>query len=172
MPLDEAFCSLQLVKCTFIRSVDPSIGLRKSYETIMDVLNLNLNLCSKDNAIGCMVILGLISAVVLLVIVGIVGICCNIRMHRERVQREQVLREQIRKIQDLQLAKCTFVQSVGSSIGLSKSYETKMNDLNLNLYSMDNAIGCMLLLWLISAVVLVGILGICCDVQILWTDDI
>ena len=91
------------MKCTFIRSVDLSIGLRKSYGTIMmmDVLNLNLNLCSKDNAIGCMVLLGLISAVVLLVIVGIVGICSNIRIHRERVQREQVLREQIQKIQDL-----------------------------------------------------------------------
>ena len=89
------------MKCTFIRSVDPSIGLSKSYGTMMDVLNLNLNLCSKDNAIGCMVLLGLISAVVLLVIVGIVGICCNIRIHRERVQREQVLREQIQIIQDL-----------------------------------------------------------------------
>ena len=86
------------MKCTFIRSVDTSIAPRKSYETIMDVLNLNLNLCSKDNAIGCMVLLGLISAVVLLVIVGIVGICCNIRIHRKR---EQVLREQIQIIQDL-----------------------------------------------------------------------
>ena len=91
------------MKCTFIQSVDPSISLHKSYGTIMmmDVLNLYLNLCSKDNAIGCMVLIGLISAVVLLVIVGIVGICCNIRIHRERVQREQVLREQIQKIQDL-----------------------------------------------------------------------
>ena len=49
-----------------------------------------------DNAIGCMILLGLISAVVLL---GIVGICCDIQIQREQVQREQVQREQVQKIQ-------------------------------------------------------------------------